>query len=505
MSRRTGPHILVFDVGTSAVKTALFDAALRPAAVAVREYPLQTRGVCVEARPDDYLLAMRSGAAAMPEADIAAIGMTTQGETLVPVDAQGAALTDAIVWLDARAQDEARLLRGGIEAQAFYETTGLPEITPALPLAKLLHLRERMPDVWRRAAHLLLLEDYLRLRLTGETFTHASLLTSTGYFDIRAGGYWREALALAGVCEALLPPVLPSGAPAGRLTREGAALLGLTAGIPVYTGAMDQTAALLAASGGAADTVCETVGTAHVVAAASDAPRFLPGCRVTVYRHALPGRYLYLPIGNTAGMALKWFRREFGRAGEDYAALDALCATAPAGCEGVTFLPFLSGCADPEPLPEATACLFGLRLSSTRAHAARAVLEAAGYELRLFLSLLDRLGCRAGRIVSLGGGARSALWTQMRADIAGLPLETPAVTEATAAGAALLAAWGAGIVPAGAYPPALTEPGRRYVPDGSLSAAYAAGYDRYRSLFAALRPLYRTAEGGAAPESEKEE
>lgn len=85
----------------------------------------------------------------------------------------------------------------------------------------------------------------------------------------------------------------------------------------------------------------------------------------------------------------------------------------------------------------------------------------------------------------------------MRADIAGLPLETPAVTEATAAGAALLAAWGAGIVPAGAYPPALTEPGRRYVPDGSLSAAYAAGYDRYRSLFAALRPLYRTAESGA--------
>ena len=363
-----------------------------------------------------------------------------------------------------------------------------------------------MPDVWRRAAHLLLLEDYLRLRLTGETFTHASLLTSTGYFDIRAGGYWREALALAGVCEALLPPVLPSGAPAGRLTREGAALLGLTAGIPVYTGAMDQTAALLAASGGAADTVCETVGTAHVVAAASDAPRFLPGCRVTVYRHALPGRYLYLPIGNTAGMALKWFRREFGRAGEDYAALDALCATAPRRVRGrdVPALPLRlrrpGAAAGGDGLP-VSGCGCRPRARTRRAPCWRRRAMSCGCSSR----------CWNGWAAAPGVSFRSAaaqgapLWTQMRADIAGLPLETPAVTEATAAGAALLAAWGAGIVPAGAYPPALTEPGRRYAPDGSLSAAYAAGYDRYRSLFAALRPLYRTAEGGAASESEKEE
>lgn len=485
-----GAHILVFDVGTSAVKTALFDAALRQVAVAVREYPLQTRGVCVEARPDDYLAAMQSGVAAMPAARIVAIGMTTQGETLIPVDARGTSLTDAIVWLDARAQSEARRLASALDAQAFYETTGLPEITPTLPLAKLLFLRERMEDIYRRTAHLLLLEDYLRWRLTGRIATHASLLTSTGYLDIRTGDYWTAALSLAGVPESHLPPILPSGAPAGQLTAQAALRLGLPSGIPVYTGAMDQTAALLAVAGGRAGTVCETVGTAHVVAAATGAPRALPGHRVTVYRHALPGEYLYLPIGNTAGMSLKWFHREFGRPAEDYAALDALAASVPAGCEGVTFLPFLSGCVDPECLPDATACLFGLRLSSTRAHAARAVLESTGYELRQFLSLLDSLGCKTDRVVSLGGGARSELWMQIRADIAGLSLEAPAVTEAAAAGAALLAAWGAGLVPPGAYPPALAQAGRRFVPDPSLKAAYDAGFARYTALFHALRPLY---------------
>lgn len=493
-------HILVFDVGTSAVKTVLFDESLRPLAVSTAEYAVRAAGVCVEAAPEDYFAAMRQGVACAADGRaVDALVLTTQGETLLPVDAHGAALSNAIVWLDARAHAEAAQLSHAIDSGRFYQTTGLPGISAALPLCKLLWLRTHAPACFSKASQLLLLEDYLRLRLTGVAATHASLLTSTGYLDLHTGRYWEEALALAGIPAALLPPVLPSGAHCGDLTREGAALLGLPSGIPVYTGAMDQTAALLAAAAGRDGTVCETVGTAHVVAAATRRPRFDPARRVTIYRHALDDTFLYLPIGNTAGMALKWFRREFGQPGETYAALDALAAGVPAGCEGVTFLPFLSGCADPEPLPDATACLFGMRLSTGCAHAARAIMESTGYELRQFLALLAAFGCDTGRIVALGGGARSPFWLQMRADISGHTLETPACAEAAAAGAALLAAWGAGLVPRGTYPPSLAQANARYAPNRALQPAYDAGFSRYAALFDALRPLYAGAGAFGGP------
>ena len=491
MSRRTGPHILVFDVGTSAVKTALFDAALRPAAVAVREYPLQTRGVCVEARPDDYLLAMRSGAAAMPEADIAAIGMTTQGETLVPVDARGAALTDAIVWLDARAQDEARLLRGGIEAQAFYETTGLPEITPALPLAKLLHLRERMPDVWRRAAHLLLLEDYLLFRLTGQMVTEPSLQTSTGWFRLDTDGYWAEGLSAAEIPADKLPELRECGSLAGPLLGEAARQLGLKAGTPVFTGAMDQTAAALAAGSGNG-VVTETTGTALVAAAVTQTLRFPAGHPVTLYRHAVKGQFVYLPIGNTAGMALRWFRDQFcpdlPAGGAGYAALDRMAAAVPPGCEGLVFLPYLSGCVDPDSCPQARAVFFGATLAHTRAHFARAVLESTAFALADFLEMLAALGCPCRELRSLGGGAASGLWQQIKADACGRTLTVPACREATAQGAAILAGRGCGLM-APDFLPAV-PPAARYIPDPSVAGAYARAREQAHQLYTAVRPLY---------------
>ena len=486
----TEGSILTYDAGTSAMKAALFTAELELVALASVAYQARTDDGFVEMEPGDYLGAMKECTAAlgMPR-KLSAIGITTQGETLIPVGKAGEPLRRAIVWLDARAEQEAQHLSAALNADTFYQTTGLPEINGGLPLTKAMWLRQNEPDVFERTDKLLLLEDYLRLFLTGETATHASLATSTGWLDIHSGEYWQAALDAAEIPRVLLPKILPSGAQAGQLTASAAKYLGLRAGVPVFTGAMDQTAAVLALCS-RANTAVETLGTAHVVAAATDKPVFDLVRRVTIYAHALENQFVCLPIGNTGGMALTWFLREFGMRGEDYASLDRLASAAQPGCNGVTFLPYLCGCVNPEPIHNARAGFFGAGLASTRAEFARALLESAGYELRLFLELLREQGCATERVCAIGGGAKSAFWTQMRADITGRALVVPAVTEAASAGAALLAAWGAGLVPRGTYPAALTREKALLEPDGTTAAAYATGYRRFFAMFEALKSVY---------------
>ena len=156
----------------------------------------------------------------------------------------------------------------------------------------------------------------------------------------------------------------------------------------------------------------------------------------------------------------------------------------------MTFLPYLCGCVNPEPIHNARAGFFGAGLSSTRADFARALLESAGYELRLFLELLREQGCEAQSVSVIGGGAKSAFWTQMRADISGRALIVPAMTEAASTGAALLAAWGAGIVPCGTYPAALSRTRAALQPNADATDAYTAGYRRFLALFEALKSVY---------------
>ena len=307
--------IAVLDVGTTAVKACLFSPSLELLACSVQEYALRTQGERVEADAAQYKAAARAGLAdalsQAPGCIPAAVSITTQGETLTLADRSGEPLRPFLVWLDSRAENEAQALRSVLDNETFYKTTGLPEVTGALPLAKLLWLRKHEPDTFARAHKLLLLEDYLLHWLTGRFVSEKSLQTSTGWFDLHSDGLWHSGLAAAGASAELLPELLECGAPAGSLLPGPAAELGLPPNIPVVAGAMDQTAAALAAGCTRPGTVTETTGTALVMAACTDAPMFRSGHHVTVYRHALPGKYLYLPIGNTAGMALRWFRDEF--------------------------------------------------------------------------------------------------------------------------------------------------------------------------------------------------
>lgn len=497
MMKETKQCIAALDVGTSSVKVCLFTPQMEMISRAVQEYEIHSFGNRVEADGSCYLQAIRAGMAqALKEADgfrVAAIGVTTQGETFAPVDESGTPLRPFIVWLDGRAEEQAEILRGHIDEMEFYRTTGLPEISGALPLAKLMWLREEEPEIYEKTHKFLLVEDYVLHWLTGSFASEKSLQTSTGWFSLETDGLWEKGLEIAGIAADKLPEILECGCSVGGLTEETAALLGLEAGIPVVTGAMDQTAAALAGGCTAPGTVTETTGSALVMAACTDAPAFAEGHHVTVYRHVMPGKYIYLPIGNTGGLALRWFRDQFcgdlpgGEAGYD--ALNALVSGVPAGCEGLVFLPFLSGSVDPDNCPEATACFFGARLSSTRGHFARGVMESIAFLLRDFLEMLENLNCPVREICSLGGGSRSDVWMQIKADVCGRRFLAPACSEATAMGAALLALWGAGLGEPGVVPG--MELARSYEPNPKHKAPYEEAYSLYKNLYSAVKPLYK--------------
>ena len=488
--------IAAFDVGTSSVKVCLFDLNMNLVCRSVQEYALDAHGDRVEVDGQVYLDAIRAGVrealASAPDHRVAAIGVTTQGETLAPVDEFGRPLRPFIVWLDGRAEKQAAALREVLDENDFYRTTGLPEISGALPLAKLRWIREREPEIYERTYKFLLVEDFVLYHLTGRFVSEKALQTSTGWFDLQSDGLWLDGLAAAGIEADKLPEILECGEVAGPLTEKTAALLGLEPGIPVVTGAMDQTAAALAGGCTKPGMVTETTGSALVLAACTDAPIFADGHHVTIYRHALPGKFIYLPIGNTGGMALKWFRDQFCRdlpGGEEgFNAINAMVDSVPAGCEELVFLPFLAGSVDPDNCPEATACFFGARLSTTRAHFARSVLESIAFLVRDFFEMLGKLSCDVESVCSLGGGSRSPVWLQMKADVCGRTFRAASCSEATAMGAALLAGWGAGLLEQEKLPE--NGESRAYTPNPEHFESYETAYQLYKKLYAALKPLY---------------
>lgn len=485
--------ILTLDLGTTGVKVSLFTTSLVSLACVTKEYSLTTLpNGKIELDPTVWLKAIKEGIAQAREeakltGSICAISTTTQGETIIPVDKNGTPLHPAVVWLDSRATAQADTLSRAISPEEFYSHTGLPEISGALPIAKLMWFKEELPEIYNKAEYFLLAEDFILNWLTGKFVSEKSLQCSTGWFDIKSDCVFTKAISIAGVDINKLPPMLSCGELVGKVKQELIAELSLDEGCVAVTAAMDQTAAAVGAGCIKSGLVVETTGTALVMAAYTDNPNFELAKGITIYRHAIDGAYLYLPIGNTAGMALKWFRDNL--CGDiSYRELDDLASLVPAGSGGLIMLPYLEGCVNPVNLPTATAAFFGATLSTTRGHFARAVMEAIGYQLREFLDILSPLGVNPNEVYSLGGGAKSELWQQIKADCCDTAFVAAQNTEAASLGAATLALKALSLPFENLTP--LFEKSKRYTPTPSSRDACDTGYITFKRLRDAVTPLY---------------
>ncbi|HUU98121.1 MAG TPA: xylulokinase, partial [Phycisphaerae bacterium] len=403
-------------------------------------------------------------------------------------------LRPCIMWNDQRTAEQCATITERVGAKRLLELTGNP-VLPGFTAPKVVWVRENEPQVYRKVAKVLLPKDYVRYRLTGEFFSEVSDASGTSMFDVGKRQWSDEMLAALDVPRRWLPEVTESPVPSAKVNGAAAKDTGLIAGTPVVGGGGDQAAQAVGTGIVDEGVVSVTLGTSGVVFAASDSYRIEPQGRLHAFCHAVPGKWHLMGVMLSAAGSFRWFRDTLGeteiirakRENRDpYDLLTEAAADVAPGCEGLLFLPYLTGERTPYPDPNARGVFFGLTLRHRKAHLTRAVLEGVSYGLRDSLELMRDLGLAVKQVRASGGGARSALWRQMLADVFDTPIVTVSVTQGAAYGAALLAGVGveAYASVAEACETAVRVTGQN--DPGRAAAIYADYYPRYRALYPAL-------------------
>ncbi len=452
-------HFLSLDIGTTSVKVALVNSEGDIVAISTREYTLHTPAEnIVELNPQIYWQRCKEGIAEVLASSkvhprqIKSVGACSQGETLIVLDKDGKCLRDAIVWIDNRSTKEADELKSvfGID-----NCTGQTDLVATWPITKILWLKKNEPHIYQQVRKYLLVEDYILYRLTGRFVGDYSLYSSSYMVDVAHKKWWKEILDYVGVSTEVLVELGESGRIIGEVTGAAAKETGLVPGTKVVSGAMDQIAAMIGAGNIKSGVVTETTGAALAVCGTIDAfPSKSIKRTLAVQYHAIADKYVLIGWCPTGGMALKWLRDAFfaeekkaaAEAGLDaYDYITSLASGVAEGSQGLIFLPYLAGPGTGNIRADAKGVFFDIELHHGREHFARAIMESIAFILYQNVAEMQSLGLDCTEIRSLGGGAKSRLWSQIKADVLGRPLITMKCAEAAALGMAVLQAKALGI------------------------------------------------------------
>ena len=482
-------NILVFDYGTTALKAALYDDSLRVLGVASREwaYTYPAAGF-IEHSPEIYWEKTVDAANELFERfggrdRLTAISVTGQAETLIALDADGNALGNAIVWLDTRPQEEWRRFSREYERSRLYKATGNTGFDPVMPLLKLNWMQAHEPERYRAAHKFLLIKEYIIYRLTGRLIGEMSTQSCSGYFNIVSCNWEKELIDYAHIDIAKLPELHDSQYVVGALCPDAQSALGIGPGAMVVNGLLDQCASSLGAGVTDNTQITETTGTVLAISAVLD--EFEGNdADMLVLRHGLPGKYLALPNCYTAGVLLKWFRDNFMEHGTTYEDIDREIIKRGRAESGLLLLPHFAGYLSPVNNASASGVIYGLSLDTNKIDVAHAIMEGVGFLLRENLELLERHGISSQRIISLGGGAKSPLWLQIKANICGRELLTLTDDESTALGCAMNAALALGMIDIDDIPGLVSTAGS--TSSDERAELYERKYAGYRELNARL-------------------
>lgn len=496
--------LIGLDAGTTSIKGLLINIDGTHETVVQKEYSLEYReGEFVELNPEIYWestlfvirqLLKKSGV--NPE-KVRAISFASQGETMIVVDKNGKPLRKAIVWLDNRSANEAKTIEQSFTRKTLLERTGQPEILPLWPATRILWIKNKEPDVFRKVGKFLLVEDYIIYRFSGQYYSEESLVSSTLYFDIRKKKWWDEMLDFLNISPQQLPEVMPSGSSTGKITTEAAAITGLSPDTLIVTGAYDHVAGAIGSGNIEKGIISETTGASMAMVVTTDDPVMEPALHLPCQCHAVPGKYFLLPYGQTAGMVLKWFRDEFFvREKENalqenknpYDVMTELAGKVPAGCEGLIMLPHLMGAGSPEFDVRVKGVFAGISPQMGKGHFIRAIMESVACMIKNNIDSIWEYGIEPEEIRTLGGGAESDLWNQIKADMTGIPFVTLQSPETACMGAAVLAGIGSGLFQDfrdGCNK--LVRLKKKYIPDSSNHAIYQEVFEKYNKLYSHLK------------------
>jgi xylulokinase len=482
--------LIGLDVGTSGARAIAVDAdSGELLAEASSEFELLTpRPGWTEQHPQAWWEGSRKAIGEVVGAvdgEIAGLGLTGQMHGSVFLDANDEVIRPALLWNDQRTSRQCEEITERVGAEELVKAAGNPALT-GFQAPKILWLRDNEPEHYERVASVLLPKDYVRLMLTGEKATDASDASGTLLLDV-AHRRWSDALLeTLEIPREWLPDVYEGTEQAGAVRDDIAGDLGLPAGLPVAAGGGDNAAAAVGVAVAREGQVSSSVGTSGVVFAPTGSFAPDPSGRIHAFCHALPGAYHSMAVTLSAGGSLRWWRDTVGE--QDYDALVREAADVAPGAEGLVFLPYLTGERTPHLDPEARGAFVGLTVRHGRAEMTRAVMEGVVLSLRDGLEIMRGLGLSDDDVHAVGGGARSALWRQLQADIYGRPVKRTLVDEGPAYGAALLAG-----VAGGLYEDAAEAMQRVRMhddvtePDAARARAYDELYAIYGSLYPALR------------------
>lgn len=500
-------YLLAADLGTTAIKVGLFAESGELAGEHTENYDLlYPSPLWVEQEAEAYWQAFSVALKHVLDAfrgkreDIKAFSLSAQGETLVPLDANGNPLQRFIVWPDSRAQAEADELEERFGRQQLQQVTGQPHMIALSPGAKILWIRRNRPQVFERAKKYLLIEDYFFYRMGGRFCGEGSLWCTSHMLDIHTNTWWPDMLEAIGVREEQLPEIVESTTPLGTILPEVADELGLPRELLLVMGGLDQSCGTIGVGNVKPGIFSESTGAALVTCTMTDGIVQDEKGLLPCFDTAIPGVYMIHAFGS-GGIAYKWLRDtlcaeelegELSGAQNAYAAMDQKAAEVPAGSEGLIVLPHFNGSGPPDSNQYAKCVLWGIGLHHTRAHIIRAFMEGVAVNIaRMLESTEELLGLDISEIYSIGGGAKSALWCQIKADVTGKPVVTMKNTQISAClGAMILAGVGAGIYPSVQEAALrLVEVDQRYEPNPKNRDIYETLKSNYGELTRTVKPI----------------
>lgn len=488
------------DIGTTGCKITIYDEDGNFCYRSYRDYPVSRavgeHEVDAAAIWDGVKAVVQDGAARYP--DIAAIGVTSFGESCVLLDEEDQPIRPVMLYTDARGSAECEELVQKLGAEPIAEITGIaPHSMYSLP--KIMWIKKHCPQEYGRVRHILMMEDYIIYMLTGNAVIDYSLASRSMAFDIRKL-QWSEAIfQAAGIESCLFSEPVRSGTAAGTLKEEMACLLGLSGNTLILPVGHDQVAAAIGTGVFSEEVAVDGAGTVECITpvfAGIPEGTAMRENNYAVVPYVVPGKYVTYAFSYTGGALLEWFiktmAKEEKRLGKEqgssvYEILERGMKEEPTG---ILVLPHFAGAATPYMDTGSKGAIVGLTVEHTISDLYRAMMEGVVYEMMLNLERLQKAAVSPRMLRAAGGGAASGVWMQMKADMLNLPIVSLGNAEAGAAGCVMLAGIAAGIFDSleSASAKVIREKAV-YQPRPAMHEAYQKLYARYRKLYEAVRPL----------------
>ena len=500
-------YILGIDIGTTAIKATVFGEDGNAYGEASCEYELTTLATGeVEADLqlyiDAFTNAIRDAVASSDAAkeDITCVGFSSTAETCVFLDENYEPLCKVIAWMDTRGTKEAEYLSAHFRKEEIVSKVGFDNIYAIHPVSKILAVKNKTPEIFEKTRMFAQIKDYFVWLLSGKFITEHSVASDHGFFDITNRCYWQEMLDYVGIERAYLPEMTEPGKEIGRITKDAAERFGLDPNTMINVGAFDQACGAIGAGNVKPGIASESTGSALVTVATIDSLSPDLTGDVPTLCGGIPGKYMFQPYC-TGAMIMKWFRDAFCEAEKEienetglnaYTQMDDLVNATPPGADGLIMLPYFQGSGIPELNEKASGVYYGINAGHTRGHFIRAIMEGLAIALKRMQECEEKLGATMSEIRSLGGGAKSAAWCQIKADVLQVPVKViNNSASAPCMGSAILAGVANGIWPS------VEEAAEKYVsikkvyyPNPDNAKVYEEVYRKYVEVAHALNPTF---------------